>query len=154
MRYYVFDQLLFLGFGISFMVFASYEFIPLIALLIDIIIVVVWGRLCRGILLLPFDLMLGKKQKQVYFCCQTGVESYEFFRNRNAFKWKFRYGEEHLIELLYPLSVKKAENLTINKPSNDQKVMIEYYKFSKVLVRWEPIGECEDQPQNRAFIER
>ncbi|MBQ7005117.1 MAG: hypothetical protein IJN68_01650 [Clostridia bacterium] len=137
MRKYIFDRFIFLIFGIAFCCYFICKFELLIALLLDVVVIVTFGKLCKPILLLPFDLLIGKKQKEAYFSSQTSIEEYEFFKNRNSVKWKFRYGENDVIELLYPLSINKKEIPNIKRPLSDQKVIIEYFEFSKILIRWQ-----------------
>ena len=138
MKKYIADKLILIILGIAFILYFSYTFKFIIALLLDIAIIVLWGLLCKDVLLLPLDVILGKKCKQVYFSSQADVVSYEFFK-RYAVTWNFRFGEKDLIRLLYPISVTKEELSSIKKPLNDQKVIIEYYRFSKILLGWKSV---------------
>lgn len=141
MRKYIIDQALFIIIYMVIMICGSCVFWKVgqvFTVLFDSAIIFIVSVLCRRVLVLPLDLITGKTTKIVYYCYQTTVYDFEFFKNTHCCEWKFRYGNETLW-LLIPVAMAKDEILTMKHPAKDQKIRITYYRRAKILDSWEPV---------------
>lgn len=86
--------------------------------------------------MLPFDMLSGKKKKTVYFACQGVVQKLEFFKKLYCCEWKFYYGSNDVMTLLVPEAVTEREISSREQPERDMKVIITYYRLSKILCGW------------------
>lgn len=75
----------------------------------------------------------------VYFVGVVLIEKYHILRQKYCIEWKFRYPNNKTITLLVPVSVPEEELDTIESPIPNAPVKITYYRFSKILINWEPI---------------
>lgn len=137
MKKILIDQALFLAIGIAIMILIPTFCGPVFTLIFEIAVILSWGYLCRRILLLPFDLVLGKVSQTVYFASQCSVEDLEFFKNMNYYVWKFYYGKDQTLKLLVPNAIKKGEEYRVALPQKDVKLKITYLRLSKILLQWE-----------------
>lgn len=149
--------MLFLIAGISCMFYVSAVFGPTTSFVIDCLVVVAWGVLCKPVLLLPFDLILGQKTETCLFSRHIIYGRYDFFRNRYYCTWRF-YAKNEKIDLIVPASLKRADILSLAEPPKDQILEITYFRFSKILYSWERKNSvemntgdsplCTDKPSN------
>lgn len=136
MKRFLIDRLLFLMAGIVIMVL-----IPLIwnsdfALLLEILVILSWGYLCRRILLLPLDLLFGKVTQSVYFAGQCGIEDLELIRGVHCYIWKFYYEDNKTLKLLVPFVVSRNTGNKPILPQKDGKLEVTYFRLSKILFSW------------------
>lgn len=131
-RYFV-DQAIFLLFGVAIAICIPFICGPISSVVLEIIIALCWGYLCRRILLMPLDLICGPKNKSVCFSTQLGIEDFEFFKGKHCCEWKFYYSNNKILKLLVPLENANDEK---ERPIKDEKIDIVYYRFSKILCRW------------------
>ena len=104
---------------------------------LELLVVCSWGYICRRIILLPIDLLRGKKTNYAYFSTQCSKENYEFFKNTYCVEWKFRYSNGYTIKLLVPYDMTENDLSIFEQPPKDKKVKITYLRFSKILLQWE-----------------
>lgn len=138
MKKFLVDQAVFLAFGIVIMIFAPFLYNPIVVAFAEVITAFSWGLLCRRLILLPFDMLSGKKKKKVHFACQGTVQKLEFFKKLYCCEWKFYYGANGVMTLLVPEAVTESEMSGRKHPERDMKVVITYYRLSKILCGWEP----------------
>lgn len=131
-RYFV-DQAIFLLFGVAIAICIPFICGTISTVIFEIVVVLCWGYLCRRILLMPLDLICGPKTKSVCFSTQVGIEDFEFFKGKHCCEWKFYYGKNETLKLLFPL---EKINDEIERPIKDEKIDIVYYPFSKILCHW------------------
>jgi len=109
---------------------------PIFTLFFEIAVILCWGYLCRRILLIPIDLILGKTSQIVYFSSQCYVEDLEFFKNTHYYVWRFCLKNNQSLTLLVPIGFKKEETTTIAPPAKNARLQITYFRFSKILLEW------------------
>ena len=135
MKKFLIDQTLFLFVGIAIMITIPFLCGPFFTLVFELITMLCWGYLCRRLLVLPFDIVLGKVTKRVFFSCQCQKENLEFFKSTCFYIWKFRFRSNQTIELLAPFTENENLSNTI-LPQKDVELKITYYRFSKILLHW------------------
>ena len=74
MKKFLVDQVIFLVIGIAIMILIPTFCGSIFTLIFEIVVTLCWGYLCRRILLLPFDIILGKISETVYFAAQCAIE--------------------------------------------------------------------------------
>ena len=136
MIYFLLDKMLFLIAGISCILYFSSIFGPITSFVIDCLVIVTWVFLCKPVLLLPFDLILGRKTETCLFSRHVLFGKYDFFRNRYYCIWRF-YVKNDKIDLIVPASLKRNGILSLTEPPKDQTLVITYFRLSKILCSWE-----------------
>ena len=136
MKKFIIDQSLFLVMGIAIMILIPIFCGPIFTLIFEIVVILCWGYLCRRILLLPFDFILGKVTRTVCFATQCGIEDLEFFKDMYCYEWKFNLGNGQMLRLLVPIAITKKEAHKIVPPQKDVKLRITYFSLSKILLEW------------------
>ena len=137
MKRFFIDQALLLTVGIAIMMSIPALFAPTAALIMEIMMIAALAILCRRLLLLPLDLIIGKTSKSVYFATQCRVEPLEFFKQAKPCIWKFYFGGNGKLLLLNPNTKGKDGATILDLPPVDVKLNITYYRLSKILVDWE-----------------
>lgn len=137
MKKFLVDQVLFLIAGIVIMIFVPVFCGPIFTLIFEILVILFWGYLCRRILLLPLDFILGKASQKVYFASQCGIETLEFFKDTSYYIWKFYHGRDQTIKVFVPIPIINGEAVKISLPPKDVKIKVIYYRLSKILLQWE-----------------
>ncbi|MGN1155417.1 MAG: hypothetical protein ACI4TK_04505, partial [Agathobacter sp.] len=74
----------------------------------------------------------------VYFTTQLGLVDYEFRKGKHCPEWKFYSGNKALV-LLVPMVATSEEILKLERPKKDEKLKITYFRFSKILLSYEPM---------------
>lgn len=138
MRTYLIDQVLFLIAGIGIMICIPFLCGPIFTFVLEVMVAISWGYLCRRVLLFPFDLLYGKVTDNVYFATQLGLVDYEFHKGKYCPEWKFSSGNKTLV-LLVPMATTLEEKPELERPKKDEKLRITYFRFSKILLSYEPI---------------
>ena len=135
MKKFILDQVLFLVVGFIIVVIIPHICGPIFTLIFETIVILCWGYLCRRVLLLPFDFVVGTTTKIVYFSSQGGKEEYEFFKGNYFSNWKFCYENDQKLILSVPgLDITNSDYITL--PAHDKQIEVTYYKFSKILLAW------------------
>ena len=138
MKKYILDQIgvlaIAVGLACIFPRMCRYHFWPTFVL--EVMLLPSSGYLCRRILVLPLDIVIGKRMKVVYFSRVCNVENYEFFPKRYHCEWRF-YSSEGTLKVLVPVALSKEEIQSMHRPKADQKVKVCYYPYSKILCSWE-----------------
>lgn len=111
-------------------------------IVLEIIMVLACGFLCRRVLLLPLDIICGQVSETTKFVAQAGVLSYEFKKGIYSPEWKFSNGKRTVI-LLLPIAGKLEEINGLDKPQKNALLQIVYYRFSKILLSYEVISGNE-----------
>ena len=138
MRKYILDQILFFVIEVLCIVGVYYYCGVKFTLLLCIVFLPALFYLCRRLLVLPLDLLLGKETKVVYFSKLDSIQNYDIFSKRHNVIWTFYYGNNSKLKLLVPISATKEELLNIKQPSTDDIVEVTYYRLSKILCSWNP----------------
>ena len=133
---FIVDQCLFLVLGIAIIVLIPIICGPIFTLILEIVVILCWGYLCRRILLIPVDLILGKVTRKAYFVAQSGVEDLEFFKNMYCCEWKFNFDNGQTLRLLVPIAITKVEAYKLVLPPKDVIHRITYFSHSKILLEW------------------
>ena len=138
MKKFLVDQGLLLIVAIAMSIVIPSLFPLHITIILEIVLVISWSYLCRRILLIPFDLIVDKATKTVYFSEQYGKENFEFFKKSTCSQWKFYFGNKQTLRLLVPNPIETTTDNNRVVPLHDEKITIIYYRFSKILLKWEP----------------
>lgn len=141
MKKFVIDQIVLLMIGIAILILIPVICGPVFTLILEIVCALCWGYLCRRVLVLPFDLVLGKVSKTVYYASQCGVEALEFFKEAKCYIWKFYWEKDKTLSLLVPITPAIEKNNKICLPKADTKLRITYYRLSNILLCWESCQE-------------
>lgn len=136
MKNFIIDQILFLVIGIAIMILIPIFCGLIFTLIFEIAVLLCWGYLCRRILLIPFDLILGQVTQTGYFATQCGIENLEFYKDMYYYEWKFNTANGQMLRLLVPTVVTQKEAYKIVLPPKDKKLNITYFKCSKILLQW------------------
>lgn len=137
MKKYILDQSIFLVLGIAIIVSIPIICGPFFTLFFEVVVILCWGYLCRRILLLPVDLILGKVTQTAYFAAQCGIEDLEFFKNTYCCEWKFNLGNGQTLRLLVPIAITPKEAYKLVPPQKDVIHRITYFNLSKILLEWD-----------------
>ena len=144
MKKFLIDQALFLTVGIVIMILIPAFCGPVFAYIFEAIVVLCWGFLCRRILLLPLDLIIGSVSQTAYFSVQCRVDDLEFFWSTYCYVWKFYFDKDRTLKLLVPVEImngaKAKSDLAL--PEKDAKLRLTYYSLSKILLQCDPIVEA------------
>ncbi len=139
MKIFLIDQILFLLIEIGVIIGIAIMAPPSFAFVFDTIFIFVTCYNSHRILLLPIDLLIGAKTHVVYFSGQSNIEKCDFFSKKYICEWKFHWslnGENHKIFLVLFNTFSEADIKNIIKPEKEKRIKIEYYRFSKILVKW------------------
>ena len=98
--------------------------------------------LFKHILLLPFDLLRGSSEQIAYFSKRVGIDNYECLGKKYYCEWKF-YSSQGTLQVLVPVFLTEEKIREMEKPQVDQKVKLNYYKYSKILRSWEVVGDSK-----------
>lgn len=139
MKRYVLDQLFVACVGIVAVIVIPQLFELQVAIFLEVVVLLIYGYLCRRLILLPYDILHGKKNMTVYYGSQVCVENYEFFSKTHCVIWKFYFGCNEKIQLLVPDAVSKDGHIIKHPPDKNQRVKITYYKQSRIMCKWEPL---------------
>lgn len=140
MKKYLIDQVLFLLCGVLIeiglvIIFPGTWFV----VFLEVLTAATWLYLCSRLILLPIDLVMGKVKQIVYFSSKCGRDKLEFFKNTYCDKWRFYFGGNKKLVLLVPVTYKSETEHGVEPPKSNDKLMITYFRFSKILYRWERI---------------
>ena len=136
MRVFLLDQGLELLIGASIMTGIPFLFGPISSIVLELLTVVIWCLLCKQLLLYPLDLLFGKKKEYVYFQSWVSTHEYEFFKNKRFCTWRF-VSENARLDLTVPVSCSLAQISSEETPPKNERLIISYYPFSKILYHWE-----------------
>lgn len=112
------------------------------ALVFIIIILFSTSYLYKELLLLPLDLLIGKKERIVKYNYYVDKVKFDFFKNKYSSIFVFSYMQYKLPCSLYLILPYSFDNLSINNiefPESYDEVKIVYYRFSKLLCYFEVI---------------
>lgn len=137
MKKFILDQSLFLVLGIAIIIFIPTVCGPFFTLFFEVVAILSWGYLCRRILLLPVDLIIGKVTQTAYFATQSGIEDLEFFKSTYCCEWKFILRTGQTLRLLVPIAINKKEAYKLDPPQKDVIHRITYFRLSKILLEWD-----------------
>ena len=140
MKKYVIDQFLFLVVGIAIIALIPLFCGPIFTFIFEVVVILSWTYLCRRILLLPIDLILGKVTRTVYFAAQCSIEDLEFFKNLHCCEWKFNLENGQTLILLVPTAITLQEVDNLVFPQKNVKHKITYFRLSKILLEWTKTG--------------
>lgn len=132
-------NLLILGCVLSWIVFPAPE-----ALSSSIILFVCLVIFCKRILLVPVDLLAGKRTKIVYFSTVLGGEQLRFNSKYHCSLWKFYYGSKSTIVLLNRDVKRNYDVFGCKTPPQNKKIKITYWKYSGILLCWAISAEDMD----------
>ncbi len=143
MEKFIIDQTLFLVIGVLIIVLIPTICGPIFTLILELVAILCWGYLCRRILLLPVDLILGKVTHTACFTTQSGVEDLEFFKKMYCCEWKFKLENNQTLRLLVPIAIKEKESNKLVFPQKNVVYRITFFKLSKILLDWDIINKTE-----------
>ena len=93
--------------------------------------------LCHPLFLLLIDLCLPKVERELFFCRETSQTQYEFFKKHRRARWKF-ISRDHILHMLtIPDITHAAPDHRLPVPPHDVPLLVTYYRYSKILVKWE-----------------
>jgi len=136
MKVFLLDQGLLLLIGASIMTAIPLLFGTISSIVLELLTVLIWCLLCRQLLLYPLDLLFGKKKEYVYFQSWVSTHEYEFFKNKGFCTWRF-VSENARLDLTVPVSCSLDQIASEKTPPKNERLIISYYPFSKILYHWE-----------------
>lgn len=138
MKKFIIDQLLFFFIGLAVMGYFLFVFRKRIwfGFLLDAIVLLPLLYVCRRLVLLPLDKLLGKKSGEFIFTAKTDAHYLQYHREYVCFEWEFRDEKGKTLRLLIPEATKET---SITQPKKDRRVRIAYYRLSRLLMSWEII---------------
>lgn len=136
MKLFIIDQLLFAISGIVMIFCVPIVCGSIFAVVLQIVIALTWLFLCRKLVFLPLDFILGKKKQTLYFSGIVSIDYCEFIWKKHYCKWMFCYGMNKTIMLTNPIVLTKEELAKQELPLYDQKVEVVFYPLSKILCSW------------------
>lgn len=143
MKRFIIDQTLILASGVGLMICMPLVFDSIFTAVFDIMVATSCGYLGRHALLLPLDLLKGKITEYCYFSAQIGLIDYEFSKGKCCPEWKFRKENQTFVLVVPAATMTLQENSQeqphIEWPMREEKIRITYYRFSKILLSYEPI---------------
>ena len=80
MKLYLLDRALYLFAGILLVIGSCIYFPTVLAVIAVKLIVLSWGIICYPLVLLPLDLVLGKRTEMFHFSTQLCLDELEFFK--------------------------------------------------------------------------
>lgn len=132
MTLFLLDQILFALCGLGIMYSIPLVFPYGLAILLEVITFCVWGYLCKNVILLPVDLLVGKTTSIAVYNGKIGSVNFEFFRKKNYYIYKFS-GENVDLHLIDPFMSNRSGIGEIDSLRKGQLVKISYFRFSKLL---------------------
>jgi hypothetical protein len=137
-RKYLLDKAALLFFGLSLGVVLTSPYlcghIIWLLIILEAIDLISVGILCWQIVIFPVDLVLGKLKTTVYYSSVAYFHKYEFFKGVYC-EWKLYWGDNRTLTLTVP-DASGRNPTTIAHPQQDEKVVICYYRLSRILVEW------------------
>lgn len=130
------EELIILFCHIIFFLFTIFIEISLEIKIFILLLIIVTGIFnSRHLLVLPIDLIKGKAVETLTFVGVKGISDFEFSKER-SYNLGFYNGKKTLI-LIYNISdSKESDNLNVLVNSSNAKIVIEYYRYSKILLGW------------------
>lgn len=145
MRKFLIDQTqlliphIFIGVALLLGAWFSDDFrVELIMLTSGVVVIFSMCIRCKYLLLLPLDMLIGKKTDVVYFSKVCGGINLEFNKELICPEWCFYCCADKKMQLLLPVSLPKDKLKAMIIPAKDQKLSITYYKLSGLLCYWGP----------------
>lgn len=135
---FIIDKAIILFIGVGLYIYTPNLVGQSLTIIIRAAIVIMCGSLCKSLVLLPIDFILGKRKRICVFITCTYWKKYEMFRNRCYCCYYF-ITERNNIHLIVPVSCRITEISTIEVPPRNQEIEITYYRVSRVLCKWEPV---------------
>jgi len=141
MKKYLLDKLLLLI--TTILIIIGIIFIPnLYGKRLSTILILLFGILglerSKEVLLFPLDLIIGEKTRMCYYSSNyTWAYQYDFFTKERCDHWKFIENNK-VFWLTVPIrSLKRGETYEKLLPPEKRKLIIKYYRLSKILISWE-----------------
>ena len=135
MKKFIVDKSLILICGLCIYVYLLSKLPFAMEILFKVILLWTIYILCKELLFLPIDHVFGKKQEVFYFSRVDGLIHYEFFPDAYYREWLF-YNSDKTIRLLVLIPCTKENVSQMEQPLVDEKIVVTYYPFSKILVSW------------------
>jgi len=132
MKEFIIDKALVLIIGIFVVCLIPTFCGPVFTLIFETLALLLWWILCKTVILLPLDLILGAKSDLLYFSRCRYSDKLEFFRNKYYSEWEFYTKDKKLVVLVNPFVVSQKELLSSNI-SKDRLLEVRYYRFSKII---------------------
>lgn len=138
MKKFIKDQCIFFFVGLVVMGYILYVFRRKMwfGFLLDAIILLPILYVCRRLVVLPLDMLLKPKTREMRFIAKVGVHELQYTRDYSCFEWEFRDEKDRALRLLIPEATRQT---SITQPKKDRLVRISYYRLSKLLMDWEII---------------
>ena len=144
MKRYFLDQIMQLIIGVLLSIGAANIYlscnvtnIPIVKVCLFIYLVVlppiVFAYNSRHIILIPLDLLVGKRTKKMYYSGIAYRDTYEFFRSGAVSILKFYGDGREKLLLISPEMQSKQKEL----PVVNEKVVVEYFAITKILLNWQ-----------------
>lgn len=136
MTLFIIDQMLLALSGVVMIVCVPIVCGPIFSVVLQIVIALIWLLLCRQLVFLPLDLILGKKKETLFFSGIVSVDYCEFFRKKFYHRCMFSNRMNKTIVLTIPIVLTKEELDKQSLPLQGQEVEIVFYPLSKILCSW------------------
>lgn len=136
MKKYILDRLvlmtlLLLGCILSWIIFS-----PIEATISSFILFVCIVIFCKRVLLIPIDIIVGKKTGCAYFSAIVGGERLLIYKNYHCDLWKFYHGSNTTFILLNRDANFNKDIFSCKTPKTNRKLNIAYWKYSGILLNW------------------
>lgn len=100
------------------------------------------GFQAKELLLLPLDMICGKKEKTMYFWREVNHIDLDFFPKRKTSVWHFIYSQKGInykVNLLMPIALEEKQIEYMDRPQIHDKIKVTYYRLSKIICSWERV---------------
>ena len=133
---YVVDRLLIVAFYVFLCVLSWIIFDRATAIVITITSCMGSVLMCYRVLLIPIDLLIGRKTEYAIFLRIVGVERIEVSTKSYCMEWKFDSENHNTLYLLNPEAYSFEDVYDCPFPDKERKTKISYLKLSKILLSW------------------
>ena len=133
-KIWLWDKIIILIIGISISLASICLSSNLFWRLLEIAFLIVVLFLSFPVWLIPLDMIVGTKSKYVYYSSFASEVDFEIFRKYLSVHLVFYEGKKR-IELKLPIAITDAELIAFDSeaPKKNRRILICYYRFSKIL---------------------
>lgn len=98
------------------------------------------GMIYFGYILIPLDIVIGKKTECVRFLSLNHFCNDEVFKHTFYRELRFIKNDDTKLFLKVPESLEEEETEKVEYPPERIKLEVSYYRFSKILIGWKEVN--------------
>lgn len=141
MKKFFWDKIIVLIFGLFSAAF--FHFIckgTWVGIVIPVFVLCLYCIVCKVIVFLPVDILIGKKKEYMYFVASELGWNNEVFMNTYNRTFKFIMGKDTKLFLETPEALTEEESMEAELPPIKTKLEVCYYRYSKILISWKEVN--------------